>query len=72
MSRGPQTFRRKDVTRAIKAVEAAGKSVREVAVEKDGRIVVLIGFQNTVPSRRRSRTISGRSREETALHALLD
>jgi hypothetical protein len=43
MSRGVQTFRRRDVTRAIKAVEAAGKSVREVAVDKDGRIVVVIG-----------------------------
>jgi hypothetical protein len=43
MSRGPQTFRQRDVTKAVKAVAAAGMSVAKVEVDKAGKIVVIVG-----------------------------
>jgi len=43
MSRGQSTFRQSDVTRAVKAVVAAGLEVAGVEVDKTGKIVVLIG-----------------------------
>jgi hypothetical protein len=43
MSRGPRIFKQTDVTRAVKAVVAAGVEVARVEVEKDGRIVVIAG-----------------------------
>jgi hypothetical protein len=41
MSRGPRTFQQADVTRAVKAVVAAGVQVGRVEVDKDGKIVVV-------------------------------
>jgi hypothetical protein len=41
MSRGPVTFRARDVTAAVKAVTAAGYVVVRVEVDKAGRIVVV-------------------------------
>ncbi len=43
MSRGPQSFKKRDVTRAVEAVMAAGVSVARVEVDKDGKIVVVAG-----------------------------
>jgi hypothetical protein len=43
MSRGPQTFRQRDVTKAVKAVVAAGVQVAKVEVDQEGRIVVVAG-----------------------------
>ena len=43
MSRAPSTFRQRDVTAAVKAVVAAGVEVRRVEVDKDGKIIVVIG-----------------------------
>jgi len=40
MSRAPLTFRQRDVTAAIKAVEAAGHVVARVEIGRDGRIIV--------------------------------
>jgi hypothetical protein len=45
MARAPLTFRQTDVTRAVKAVVAAGVEVARVEVDKDGRIVVVAGKQ---------------------------
>jgi len=42
MVRGPCTFRERDVTRAIRAVEAAGKKVRKVELDKDRKVVVIV------------------------------
>jgi hypothetical protein len=42
MSRGPLTFRRADVTRAVLAVKAAGIPIARVEVDKTGKIVVVI------------------------------
>jgi hypothetical protein len=43
MSRGPRTFKQTDVTRAVRAVVAAGVEVARVEVDKSGRIVVIAG-----------------------------
>lgn len=43
MSRGPQAFRQRDLTKAVRAVLAAGIVVDAVRVEKDGAIVVITG-----------------------------
>ena len=40
MPRGPSTFKQRDVTAAIKAVEAAGHVVARVEIGRDGRIIV--------------------------------
>jgi len=37
----PSTFRRRDVTAAIRAVEASGHSVQRVEIGKDGKIVII-------------------------------
>ena len=41
MARAPSTFRQQDVTRAVKAVRAAGVDIVRVEVAKDGRIVIV-------------------------------
>jgi hypothetical protein len=43
MSRGPCTFRQQDVTRAVKAVVAAGMTLRRVEIDKNGKIVLDVG-----------------------------
>ena len=43
MARGQCTFKQSDVTKAVKAVVAAGVEVARVEVDKDGRIVVVAG-----------------------------
>jgi hypothetical protein len=43
MSRGAYTFRQSDVTRAVKAVTAAGVEVARVEVDKSGNIVIVAG-----------------------------
>lgn len=42
MTRAACTFRERDVTRAIRAVEAAGKKIRKVEIDKDGKVVIVI------------------------------
>jgi hypothetical protein len=43
MSRGPCTFKATDVTKAVKAVTAAGVEVSRVEIDKSGRIVIITG-----------------------------
>ena len=51
MSRGPQTFRQLDVTKAVKGAIAAGVEVLRVEVDKTGRIIVVTaqGDENRNP-----------------------
>jgi hypothetical protein len=53
MSRGPQMFRQRDVTKAVKGAIAAGVEVLRVEVDKAGRIIVVTAKQgeNQTPER---------------------
>jgi hypothetical protein len=41
MSRGQQTFKQRDVTKALKATVKAGIAVNRVEIDKDGKIVIV-------------------------------
>jgi hypothetical protein len=41
MSRAPCTFRQQDVTRAVKAVAAAGAHIARVEIDRAGKIVII-------------------------------
>jgi hypothetical protein len=41
MARAPCTFRRTDVTRAVKAVVAAGVHIARVEIDRAGKIVII-------------------------------
>jgi hypothetical protein len=43
MSRGPATFRQRDLTAAVKAMRKAGCEVSRVEIGQDGKIVVVTG-----------------------------
>jgi hypothetical protein len=40
MARGPLTFRQQDVTRALRAAEAAGLRVQRYEIDENGKIAV--------------------------------
>lgn len=41
MSRGPCTFKQRDVTQALKAAAAAGMKVASYEIDREGKIVVI-------------------------------
>ena len=43
MARGRCTFKQQDVTRAVRAMVAAGIEVQRVEIDRDGKIVVVTG-----------------------------
>ena len=56
MSRAPSTFRQQDVTRAVKAVAAAGVHIARIEIDKAGKIVIITAAGQIIPARRRRRT----------------
>jgi hypothetical protein len=43
MTRATSTFKKRDVTKAYKAIVDAGGQVSRIEVDSDGRIIVVIG-----------------------------
>jgi hypothetical protein len=43
MPRAPSTFRQQDVTKAVKAVAAAGVHIARIEIDKAGKIVIITG-----------------------------
>jgi hypothetical protein len=43
VSRGPLPFRQTAMTRAVRAVVAAGLTVQRIEVDKAGKIIVVVG-----------------------------
>jgi hypothetical protein len=43
MGRGPCIFKQRDITKAVRAVAAAGIGVARVEIARDGRIIVVAG-----------------------------
>jgi hypothetical protein len=41
MARAPSTFRQQDLTRAVKAVAAAGVAIARVEIDKAGKITII-------------------------------
>jgi hypothetical protein len=41
MSRGPHSFRQRDVTRAVRAVAAAGVDIARIEIDSVGKIVIV-------------------------------
>ena len=41
MARAPSTFRQQDVTKAVKAVTAAGVDIARVEIDKSGKITII-------------------------------
>jgi hypothetical protein len=49
MARTPSTFLQQDVTRAVKAVAAAGVHIGRVEIDKAGKIVIIAADANGQP-----------------------
>ena len=43
MARAPSAFRQQDVTRAVRAVAAAGVDIARVEIDRFGKIVIVTG-----------------------------
>jgi hypothetical protein len=43
MARSALTFKQQDVTRALRGAAAAGIDVQQIEINKDGKIVVVVG-----------------------------
>jgi hypothetical protein len=43
MAKGQLAFKKTDVTRALRAVSAAGQSIQRVEIDREGKIVVFVG-----------------------------
>ena len=56
MARAPSTFRQQDVTRAVKAVTAAGVHIARIEIDKTGKIVIITADATGQPGERRRRT----------------
>jgi hypothetical protein len=50
MARGPCTFRQQDVTRLLRAAEAAGVEIARIEIDRDGKIIVVTGKPEAAPN----------------------
>ena len=48
MSRGQQTFKQRDLTKAIKATVKAGIPIERVEIDKNGKIVIVAKVEGVV------------------------
>ena len=55
MSRGPCTFKQRDVTQALKAAIAAGMKVARYEIDRQGKIAVYAANDDTVATIEQSR-----------------
>jgi hypothetical protein len=58
MSRGASTFRRQDVTRAVKAVAAAGVGIARVEIDKAGKITIIAATKSAEPENELDRELT--------------
>jgi hypothetical protein len=49
MPRAPSTFRQRDVTRALKAVTAAGVGISRVEIDREGKITIIAANASQTP-----------------------
>jgi hypothetical protein len=42
MARASSTFKQRDVTRALRAADAAGRLVQRVEIDRDGKIILVM------------------------------
>jgi hypothetical protein len=49
MPRAPSAFRQQDVTRAVKAVAAAGVHIARIEIDKAGKIVIITADASDPP-----------------------
>ena len=49
MTRQPSSFRQSDLTRAVKAVIAAGVGIARVEIDKSGKIIIITGETTEQP-----------------------
>jgi len=49
MTRRPSAFRQTDLTRAVKAVTAAGVGIARVEIDKAGKIIIITGETTDQP-----------------------
>ena len=52
MARAPSTFRQQDVTRAVKAVTAAGVHIARIEIDRAGKIVIIVAEGHAQPDER--------------------
>lgn len=73
MGSRPSTFRQRDVTAAVKAVERAGKNVARVEVDGGGTIAIYVGGGNkpVVKKSTLERLVDAHD-EEASVHRRLD
>ena len=47
MPRAPLSFKQTDITRALKAVRAAGEDVARIEINQNGNIIIVLGKPET-------------------------
>jgi len=50
MAPAPSTFRQQDVTRAVKAITAAGVHIARIEIDKAGKIIIITADPTDQPS----------------------